>query len=119
MKFLLSLLLTAALAFVAGLFLPWWSLAIAAFAVALLLPQSLGRSFLSGFLALFLLWTGLALLRDLPNDSILSRRVADLFYLGGNSALLVLVTGLIGGLVSGFSAMTGTSLRPVKKARRY
>ena len=56
MKFFVSLLLTALLSFAAGLYLPWWSIAIAAFIVAALIPQSAVKSFLTGFTALFLLW---------------------------------------------------------------
>ena len=53
MKFILATLLTMALAFLAGLFLPWWSIAIIAFLVALFLPQHSFRGFLSGFLGIF------------------------------------------------------------------
>ena len=110
MKFLLALLLTAALAFIAGLFLPWWSFAIAAFLVALLLRQSPGRGFLAGFTALFLLWGLLSFWIDLENNSILSSKIATLFGLQGSSVLLILITALVAALVGGFAAMTGSSL---------
>ena len=55
MKFFVSLLLTALLSFAACLYLPWWSIALAAFLVAALVPQKPFRSFLAGFAALFLL----------------------------------------------------------------
>ena len=50
MRLLLAVLLTALLSFIAGLFLPWWSIAPIAFLVALLLGLGVGRSFLAGFL---------------------------------------------------------------------
>ena len=62
MKFLVSIILTALLGFAAGLFLPWWGIALAAFVVALLIPQHGGLAWLSGFLGIFLLWGGLAFL---------------------------------------------------------
>jgi hypothetical protein len=111
MRFLLSILLTAVLAFVAGMYLEWWSIAIAAFLVALLLPQRLGRSFLAGFLGIFILWGVLAFWIDIKNDSLLSNKMAELFGLGSSGILLVLITALVGALVAGFAAMSGSSLR--------
>jgi hypothetical protein len=112
MKFLLSILLTAALAFLAGMFLPWWSIAIIAFLVALLIPQHIGLGFVSGFISIFLLWGLLALWIDIKNNSLLSHKIAELFPLGGSSVLLILVTALVGALVAGFAAMAGSALRP-------
>jgi hypothetical protein len=115
MRFLLSILLIAVLGFIAGLFLPWWSIAIVAFLVLILLPQGLGRSFLAGFLGIFMLWFLIALVQDVKNDHILSRKVAELFKLGPASILLIIITALVGGLVAGFAAMSGSSLRAVRK----
>jgi hypothetical protein len=111
MKFLLSLLLTAVLAFLAGLILPWWSIALIAFIVALVIPQHTGLGFLSGFLGIFLLWGVLAFWTDAQNNSLLSKKIATLFPLGGSVMLLILVTALVGALVGGFAAMAGSSLR--------
>lgn len=118
MRFILALLLTATLAFLAGLRLEWWSIALVAFLVSLLIPQGIGASFLSGFAGIFLLWAILAFWIDYKNGSILSQRIAELFKLGGSSVLLILITALIGGLVAGFAAMAGSSLRPVPKLRK-
>jgi hypothetical protein len=115
MRFFLATMLTALLSFIAGLFLPWWSIAIVAFIVALLMKQFIGRSFLAGFLGIFLLWTIVALWIDLKNESILSHKIAQIFPLGGSSFLLILVTAVIGGLVGGFAAMSGASLISYKK----
>ncbi|MET0391666.1 MAG: hypothetical protein ABW019_00940 [Chitinophagaceae bacterium] len=117
MKFLVALILTILLAFIAGLYLPWWSIAIAAFVVALLVHQKAVKAFLSGFLGLFLLWAVLAEWIDLKNESILSARIAELLPLGGQSWLLVLVTGFVGGLVAGFAAMSASYLRSKPRRR--
>lgn len=113
MKFIVSLLLTALLAFVAGLFtqLPWWVFAVSSFVVAALLHQTPAKSFLSGFLGLFLLWVVLALIKDAGNEHILSSKVALILPLGGSYMMLILVTGLIGGLISGFAALTGSFVK--------
>ena len=119
MKLFLSIVLTGLLCFIAGLFLPWWSIAIIAFLVGLLLPQSLGRHFLSGFLGVFLLWLILALWIDSKNEHILSVRIAQLFHLGSASFAMVLITALIGGLIGGFAAMSGGSLQRRRIVRAY
>lgn len=115
MKILVASLLTALLAFVAGIYLPWWSLAIAAFIGAVIVQQSSWHSFFAGFLGIFLLWALLAWWIDWNNHSYLSQKIASLLPLSGNSVLLILVTAFIGGLVGGFAALTGSFLRPVDK----
>jgi hypothetical protein len=115
MRFLLSVSLILVFAFIAGLYLPWWSIAFISFLVLLLIPQSIGISFLAGFISIFLLWAGLALIIDIKNESILSQKIAALFSLGEASFLLILITGLLGGLVSGFAAMSGSTLRLILK----
>src|SRR5687768_10485274 len=112
MKLLLSILLIAVLSFLCGLFLPWWSIAIVAFIVTLLIPQASSTGFLSGFLGIFFLWGVLSFWIDMNNNGILSKKIAQLLPLGGISILLILVTALVGGLVAGFAGMAGSSLRP-------
>lgn len=114
MKFFLALLLTALFCFIAGLYLPWWSIAVVAFLVALFIRQRIGYSFLAGFAGVFLLWAILATWIDIENNSILSIKIAQLFPLGGSSVLLILVTAFVGGLVGGFAAMSGASLWPYR-----
>ena len=114
MKFIAALIITALLSFIAGLYLPWWSIAIAAFIVALLVYQNAGMAFLSGFSGLFLLWSGLAFWIDNGNDSILSARIGELLGIGNNPFLLILITAIIGALVAGFAAMSGSFLRSKK-----
>jgi hypothetical protein len=114
MRFVLATLLTAALGFIAGLYTPWWSVAVISFLVALLIKQHYGIAFLSGFAGIFLLWGVLSLIIDIKNHHLLSQKIAQVFPLGGSSLLLILVTALAGALVGGFSAMSGSSLRPVE-----
>ena len=115
MRFIVALLLTALLAFVAGLYLPWWSPVLVAFAVGLIVHQQAGKAFLAGFMALFLLWGCIAWWIDSRNESILSSRIAGLLGLGNSSMLLVLITALTGGLLAGFAAMSGSYLRSAKQ----
>src|SRR5215212_1382219 len=99
MRFLLATLLIVLLSYIAGLFLPWWSIAIVAFLVCLLVRPSPGIGFLTGFTGIFLLWTIVALWIDIKNEHILSHKIAQLFSLGGSSALMIIVTALVGALV--------------------
>jgi hypothetical protein len=59
----------------------------------------------------FILWAGLAWWIDMKNNGVLSARIAHVLPLGGSSVVLILVTGLIGGLVAGLGAMTGSYIR--------
>lgn len=111
MKFWLSVLLIAALSFAACLFLPWWVIAIAGFVVALVIPQRPWRSFLAGFLALFLLWAGLSFIISSGNDHLLAHKISLLFIKTDNPILLILLTGFIGGLVGGLGSLTGSFVR--------
>ena len=115
MKLLVAIFLTALLTFVAGLYFPWWSLAITAFIVAALIHQKAFKAFLAGFLGVFILWAGLAWWIDSKNEGILSSRISELLKLGGSSMLLIVVSAFIGGLVGGLAAMTGSFLRSTEK----
>ncbi len=104
MRFLAATATSIFLCYLAGLVLPWWSIAICTFLVSLIFHQRPRVSFLAGFLAVFLLWTSLALWIDTQNHSILSRRIAGILPLDGNPLLLILTTGFIGGTIGGLAA---------------
>ncbi|MFT3824072.1 MAG: hypothetical protein QM731_09130 [Chitinophagaceae bacterium] len=114
MKFIISVLLTLLLSFTLGLYLGWWSIAIAAFAVAAIIPQKPGLAYLSGFAALFILWGGIAWWIDVKNQHILSHKIASLFPINGSSVILILVTAFIAAVVAGFGALSGSYLRSQK-----
>ncbi len=111
MKFIVSIALIALLSVAACLYLPWWTIAIVAFIVAALIPQTPGKSFLAGFIALFLLWGMLAWYLSSNNDHLLAHKVSVLILQKNSAALLVAVTALIGALVAGFAALAGSYLR--------
>ena len=111
MKFIVTLLLMSILAFSACLFMPWWSIAITSFLVGVFIPQKKGIAFLSGFLSLFLLWLGLTFWISHQNNDILAHRISLLILKKDSPLLLMLVTALIGGLVSGMAALTGSLMR--------
>ena len=114
MKFIVAFILTALLSYAAGFYLPWWSIAIAAFVVAALIPQKPFKAFLTGFISLFLLWGGVSFWISNNNDHILAHKVSQLLIKMDNPYLLILTTAFIGALVAGFSALAGSYLRKSK-----
>lgn len=108
MRFIVSLILTAGLSYVLCLFMPWWSIAIAAFAVAAFIPQRGFASFITGFIALLLLWVTLSWMINAANHEILAHRVSMLVFKNDNPFLLILVTSLVGAIVAGFAAWAGS-----------
>lgn len=108
MKFIVAILLTGLLGFALPLYLWWWSFAITAFIVAVIIRQSPGKSFLAGFIGIAMLWAIQAYLMNAANDHILSRKVAVLLPFGGSGLALLITTAIIGGLVSGMAALTGS-----------
>lgn len=116
MKIISAIVITGFLAYVLGVYssLPWWSFAITSLVVSVSIHQKPGKAFLSGFLGLFLLWAVMALVKDAANEHLLSSKVAHILPLGGSYLVLILVTGIIGGLVSGLAALTGSYLRQSK-----
>ena len=115
MKFLIAILLTALLGYAIPLYSPWFGFAITSFVVAIVVQQTPLKSFAAGFLGLFLLWGIYAYILDAANDHILSQKVAAIFKLGNSSFLLLLISAFVGGLLSGFAALTGSFTRSVKQ----
>ena len=113
MRFIVKLVLTAASCYVAELFFPWWIVAVCAFVINLFLPSKGFNAFLSGFLGVGLLWLLFAWLIDLDTSSLLTEKVASVLTLT-DSSLLVALTGLVGGLVGGFAAMSGSLFRNLR-----
>lgn len=110
MRLLISILLIAILSFITEYFFSWWTLAIGCFFVTLFSSLSYGKSFLSGFLGIILLWLVVAFIKDFSNDHILSSRMAKVFHLN-SSVLYIIVASLIGGIVGGFAAWSGALVR--------
>lgn len=95
------------LALIASFVLSWYALAPAALLAGALFPGRTASSFTAGFLAGALLWGGYALYLDNRNGGILSARMGDLFA-GASSSALLAATALLGGLLAGLSAWTGS-----------
>ncbi len=106
MKFLIQILYTIVICLLLQLFLPWWTLAIGAFAVAFLFDNKSFPSFAAGFLGVALLWVAMAGYITIVTDSILTTKLNQLLPI--NSFIM---TALAGGLVGGFGGLTGSLFR--------
>jgi hypothetical protein len=113
MKFIISIILIVILSLALGLYLPWWSIAIAAFIVAMAVQLKPGYAFLSGFLALLFFWSSLAWFISIKNDHILAHKISLLILKVDNPFLLIIVTGVLGALLAGLSALSGSLLRSI------
>jgi hypothetical protein len=113
MKFILSVILTALLAYAFGLYLPWWSVVPAAFLVALCIVQKPGWSLLSGFLGAALLWGIMAAWISSANQGVLAQKMSALILKKDQPVLLMLLTALVGGLPAGMAACSASLLRSI------
>lgn len=112
-KFFVSLLLVALLSFTICLYMPWWSIAIVAFVVGLIIYQKPYLSFIAGFFSLLLLWGGLAWYISAANNDILAHRIAPVILNEDAPMTLIIITALIGALTAGFAALSGSLLRSI------
>lgn len=99
--------MTLIIAIILSQFLPWWHVMVAGFVSALFFSLNRTAVFLIPFLAIFLFWIVYAFWLSNANDFILAQKIAVLLPLGGSSFMLILITGLIGGVAAGVSALLG------------
>lgn len=108
-NFITTLILSALLSLV----LPWWAIMAAALITAVVIPLKKLAVFFIPFAAVLVLWTVYAFTLSSANDFILAKKTAELLMLDGNPFLLVLVSGIIGGIAAGLSGILGKQLHSV------
>lgn len=118
MKSFIVFLIIGILSYVAGIWWPWWSVAIVAFVVTLVSGQRPFAAFITAFLAVFIFWFSFAFFRDLANDHILADQMSVLFFNAQAPVLLMVVSGFIGAIVAGFAALSASFLRTKKRVKR-
>ncbi len=97
------------------LFLPWWSAALSGFFFGSWLLHDATRAFLFGSAAAGLAWLAHALYIHLASGGILTIRIAGMLQTG-SSAVILLITFLIGALIGGFGTLTGCYFGRIRKA---
>lgn len=120
MKLTIKILLIAVISYFAQQYFPWWSAVATAFLINLLISSPSGKSFLSGFLGIGLLWMVMAVWIDISTDSILTERIAQIVMIN-DKYLLILATSLIGAIAGGMGGLSGGTFRKMfeKKKSRY
>ncbi len=117
MRFLVQVILTSLLSYILQQFIaPWIVVPIAMF-VALMTQNNTSAAFLGGFAAISLLWMAKATMIDVYTNSILSVKVAEIMGVK-SSIMLILLTGLVGGLLGGLGAASGQHLRYMLKRKQ-
>ena len=97
------------------LLFPWWISAVVAFWVGFWIADSPQRSYLYGFASMLLMWSIFAGFQSSANGGLITTAFSNVFGGKVSGGQLIWLTGLIGGLVGGFSAMSGTLLRQIFK----
>lgn len=110
MKLGFKIILIAFLSFWAEQVFPWWSALVCAALVSALIPTKSKRAFLAGFAGVGLMWLFTALLFSIQTDFVLTKRVAVLFGVH-SSAIIILITTIIGAVSGGMGALCGNLLR--------
>ncbi len=106
-KNILNFIITLILAAVFSEFLPWWGVMVAGFLSGLFIPLKRIAMFIVPFLAIALFWASYAYSLSSTNDFILAKKIAVLFPLEGNANLLLLITGIVGGISAGIAGVFG------------
>ncbi|MBK7762284.1 MAG: hypothetical protein IPI46_02795 [Bacteroidetes bacterium] len=115
-KLVITLFLIAIISSILQSFMPWWSLTIPCFILGLIAKLKPLRSFVAGFIGIALSWTIMILIRDYPNQHLLSKKLATLFPFEGNHILFIMFCVLIGGMVGGLFAWSASVLStPTRK----
>lgn len=117
MKFLIKFIFIALLTVLFEQFLPWWSIALAAFLGGLVIKTKGINAFLAGALGVGLVWIWVAWRIDFQTDSILTAKMAGLFQME-NKNLMIALTVLIGSIVGAFSAWTGHNFRSLFEKKK-
>ena len=104
---MISILIIVLLSLLAQLVLPWWSIALVAFAVGFGRSQTGGQAFWAGAIGIGLVWQIYALVIHIRNAGVLTSRISQLFFKADMPILLLEVSVLVGALVGGLAAYSG------------
>lgn len=111
----LNFIITIILAIILSQFLPWWAIMVAGFLSSIIIQLKRLAIFFVPFFAIALLWMALALSMSSANDYILAKKIGVLLTIGDNPYLLILITGLIGGIATGVAAIFGKQVSSLFK----
>ncbi|HWV73426.1 MAG TPA: hypothetical protein VN040_17005 [Pseudosphingobacterium sp.] len=109
MKLFITLFITT---FIAQLLLPWWIILPITLLISYLFNKGPWASFITSFIAIYVMWLVLSFYQSSMNDHILGNRIGLLFGLPSNSwFLMIVISGVPGGLVAGLGGLAGQYIR--------
>ncbi|MHB9147451.1 MAG: hypothetical protein ACYC2U_03365 [Candidatus Amoebophilus sp.] len=117
MRFFLQVIFTSLVSCMLQQFVAPWAVVLVAAIFSMLIQTKTSSAFLGGFAAISLLWMVKATIIDVYTDSILSAKVAVLLGLR-STILLILLTGLIGGILGGLGAASGQQILKIFKRKK-
>jgi len=109
MKGLLFFLISGISASVMAYFGLWYGIAIAPLVLAPIFQLKPSNGFVLGFSSTFITWFIAMLVRDIPNNHLLSHKMAVMFHVH-DFGLLIFIIASIGGIISGLAACSGALL---------
>lgn len=107
MNLALRIFLIAGLSAISQTYFPWWSGVLVALLVELTLGKKDATAFFSGFYGLAIPWMILSTYIDIKSDSILTMKILDLFKMPQYAIVMIVLTGLVGGLAGGIGSLSG------------
>lgn len=117
MRFFNQLILAFAIAYLLGPRVPYWIIMVFVTGLAAFFRGNAFLSFAAGALGVGLVWLLVPLVAWSVSDSSLPGKMAEIMGLG-NGALLLGITGFLGFLVGGSSALTGNLLGKLLERNR-
>lgn len=117
MRFFLQVILTSLVSYILQQLVAPWIVVIIAALISMLIQAKTSSAFLGGFVAISLLWMCKATIIDVSTDSILSAKVSALLGLK-STTLLIILTGIVGGLLGGLGAASGQQILRIFKKKK-
>lgn len=117
MKTIFALIFMLILGTIVSLFLPWWTIAMVCFVVAMSCLDNSRDAAIAGFFSVFILWGFVALFKSYQNDFILLTRMAELLPIH-NHLILIISTAFLGGVIGMLGSLSGVFLQSINKKPR-
>ena len=92
----------------------WWSVALAGAIAGSFYPLKGFKVFFIPFIGIFLFWSVYAYVLSSANDFRLATQIGVLFDIGEQPYLVILITGLIGGIAAGVGGILGKQIANLK-----
>jgi hypothetical protein len=118
MRSIINTVFIAIATYLTGFFETWWFFTPVVFVISFFNGDHSGKTaFFAGFIGVGAVWCIAALYIDQRNEALLSERIANLFELP-YVWLIYVITGLIGGMTGGLSALCGKLFRDIFRKRK-